>query len=696
MQSFSSRFSTLFLAIACGLIVCFVNGKPPALHATPTIMQPDGLSVPLAPLSDIRQIQAGGAHTCAVTTAGSTFCWGNNFWGQLGDGRRIERHTPAPVIGSNVAVQAITAGVYHTCSLNTAGGVACWGYNKLGQVGDGSATIWRRKPVAVTGLSSGVQAITTSAYHTCALTTAGTVLCWGDNYSGQVGNGSTMNQPTPSTVAGLNSSSQAITAGRFHTCALTTAGAVRCWGDNLTGQLGDGSTTNQLIPSAVVGLHSGVQAITAGAYHTCALTTAGAVRCWGYNRAGQLGDGSTTDRLTSVAVRGLGSGVRAITTGAEHTCALTTAGSVLCWGDNSNGQLGDSTWTNRSTPVAVTGLSSGVQAIAAGGRFTCALTTAGGALCWGNNGFGQLGNDTTTHKNAPSVVLMEPPATITIAKEAQPDSATNFRFRGWLGAFYLDDITPQDGDSYSQNRSILVAAGIYTVTEVVPSTWLLADIACNPTANSTVDLTLNRVTLTVAAGENVNCTFTNHYKATFNTVVFDDQDQDRRYDAGEPGLSAWTMRVYDSNNTELLAKTTDTAGVANFTRQIAPNATYKVCVDVAAGWIGSVPAALDPVLGKPCYTHTLTAGQTLTLRFGNKPQSMTAANEDITTETMEDVTSEEALTIAPDESGYDASYVEEEETTPPPADQPAPTQSQLLFLPLISNNTPSGLTQDGQ
>jgi alpha-tubulin suppressor-like RCC1 family protein len=115
----------------------------------------------------------------------------------------------------------------------------------------------------------------------------------------------------------------------------------------------------------VVGLHSGVQAITAGAYHTCALTTAGAVRCWGYNRAGQLGDGSTTDRLTSVAVRGLGNGVRAITTGAEHTCALTTAGSVLCWGDNSNGQLGDSTWTNRSTPVAVTGLSSGVQAIVA-------------------------------------------------------------------------------------------------------------------------------------------------------------------------------------------------------------------------------------------------------------------------------------------------------------------------------------------
>lgn len=688
MQSLSSWFSTLVLALTCGLIACFVNGKAPALHAAPAAVQPDGRSAPLAPLNNIRQIHAGIAHTCAVTTVGGAFCWGNNFWGQLGDGRRIERHTPAPVIGINIAVQAITAGVFHTCSLNTAGGVACWGYNELGQLGDGSATIWRRRPVVVTGLHSGVQAITAGAYHTCALTTAGTVLCWGYNYSGQVGNGSTLNQPTPSTVAGLNSDVQAITGGRLHTCALTTAGAVRCWGYNSVGQLGDGSTTDRLTPSAVVGLRSGVQAITAGAYHTCALTTAGAVRCWGYNRAGQLGDGSTTDRLTPVAVRGLGSGVQAIAAGDEHTCALTTAGGVLCWGDNANGQLGDSTWTDHLTPVAVTGLSSGVQAITADGSFACALTTAGGALCWGNNGFGQLGNDTTIHKGAPSVVVMEPPATITLAKEAQPDSATNFRFSGWLGSFYLDDITPQDDDSYSQNQSFLVAAGVYTVTEVVPRTWLLAGIACNPTANSTVDLALNRVTLTVAAGENVTCTFTNHYKATFNTLVFDDQDQDRRYDSGEPGLPGWTVRIYDVANTQLFTGTTNATGTVNFVSQLTPNATYKICVDVAAGWTQTIPAILNPVLGKPCYTHTPTPGQTLTLRFGNKPLAVGAAAEEEVTEVTEDVTLEEAPELAPDESGYDADYTEEEETAPLPVEQPASAQTQSVFLPLVSNNTP--------
>ena len=166
-------------------------------------------------------------------------------------------------------------------------------------------------------------------------------------------------------------------------------------------------------------------------------------------------------------------------------------------------------------------------------------------------------------------------------------------------------------------------------------------------------------------------------------MVFDDQDQDRRYDAGEPGLSAWTVRVYDSNNTELLAKTTDTAGVANFTRQLAPNATYKVCVDVAVGWTRTVPTTLDPVLSKPCYSTTPTPGQTLTLRFGNKPLAVGAAAEEEVTEAVEDVTLEEAPELAPDESGYDADYVEEEETTPP-TDQPAPAQTQSVFLPLIS------------
>jgi alpha-tubulin suppressor-like RCC1 family protein len=176
-------------------------------------------------------------------------------------------------------------------------------------------------------------------------------------------------QPAPLTGASL------ISGGGAHTCAVLAGGAARCWGSNSTGQLGDNSTTDRLIPVAVTGLASGVSAIAAGGQHTCAVV-GGGVKCWGANSSGQLGDGTTTRRLTPVDVSGLTSGVTAISAGAAHTCALTTGGGVKCWGFNSNGQLGDNSTSNRPTPVNVAGLSSGVTSIAAGYFHTCAV--AGG------------------------------------------------------------------------------------------------------------------------------------------------------------------------------------------------------------------------------------------------------------------------------------------------------------------------------
>jgi alpha-tubulin suppressor-like RCC1 family protein len=288
----------------------------------------------------VTAVAAGAFHTCALTRAGGMKCWGENRSGQLGDGTTIDRLTPVDVPGLS-GVTAIAAG-FHTCALLVTGGVNCWGDNFGGQLGDGTTTT-RSTPVDVVGLSTGVTAIAITGVHTCALTTGGGVKCWGAAGFGALGDGTTTNRSTPVDVVGLSSGVAAVGAGDFHSCALMVSGRVKCWGDNAFGELGDGTTANRLMPVDVAGLGGRAKAIAVGSGHTCALTTAGGVRCWGYNGAGELGDGGTGHRPTPVDIPGLSGGVTAIAAGGVHNCALTRTGGVKCWGDNNASQLGDGT-----------------------------------------------------------------------------------------------------------------------------------------------------------------------------------------------------------------------------------------------------------------------------------------------------------------------------------------------------------------
>ncbi len=356
-------------------------------------------------------VAAGGGHTCALMAGGGVKCWGASDWGQLG------------AAGLTGGVQAISAGGAHTCIIvetteSSVGGAAqCCGNYSAGQVGNGE--VWAPhhwlvdSPENVIGLTSGVTAITAGSLHTCALIQAaeadpalgGGVKCWGDNGGGKLGDGTEeILQAIPVGVIGLASGVSAIVAGGDHTCALMTAGGIKCWGRNIEGQVGDGTTAARPTPKDVMGLPDEVTAVAAGGRHTCALTVSGGALCWGANNRGQLGNGTTVTATLPVQVLDLTSGVTAITAGMDHTCALIDDGSVKCWGANDRGQLGDGTLTAHASPVAVGGLV-GAIALDAGVYHTCALTATGGGKCWGWNQDGQLGNGTASHHVTPGYVL---------------------------------------------------------------------------------------------------------------------------------------------------------------------------------------------------------------------------------------------------------------------------------------------------
>jgi alpha-tubulin suppressor-like RCC1 family protein len=340
---------------------------------------------PVITLNTTAMISSGnGSSTCALSKAGAVQCWGLNQYGELGNGTFTNSSTPVPVTGLQSGVAQIGVGQYSACALTSAGAVQCWGYGGYGQLGSGTTTN-ASTPVPVAGLNGGVTAIGVGELVACALTSAGAVQCWGNNQYGGLGNGTLTNSSAPVPVTGLQNGVTAISVGFPSACALSSAGAVQCWGDNQYGELGNGTFTSSSTPVPVTGLQSGVTAISVGAYFACAITSAGAVQCWGDNLAGELGNGSANSSSTPVPVTGLNSGVTAISVGSGFACALTNAGAVECWGINEAGELGNGTLTNSSTPAPVTGLQSGMIAIAAGYDSACALASTGAVQCWGVN-----------------------------------------------------------------------------------------------------------------------------------------------------------------------------------------------------------------------------------------------------------------------------------------------------------------------
>ncbi|MBF0286176.1 MAG: hypothetical protein HQM14_00040 [SAR324 cluster bacterium] len=361
-------------------------------------------------LTTVKQISAGGDHTCALLEDKSVKCWGNADQGQLGDGQNsTNQHTPVAVDSINTATQ-ISSGDNHTCALLEDKTIRCWGNGSLGELGNGKdsasfggSSYIENKPVTVSNMYAAIQ-ISAGESHTCALL-QDKVQCWGDGSSGELGNGkdkittkdSTYHETTPVSVRNIARALQ-ISTGTDHTCALLNDNTLRCWGSGDVGRLGQGSTLSQSTPASVQGISTAVE-VSAGATHTCALLKNGKVQCWGSATNGKLGNGREVSLNVPIPVNNIFSADQ-ISSGNNHTCTLLEDGSAYCWGEGSSGQLGNGSTSSQNDPVRVS-LNNKITQVSAGGNHTCALLSDSSLYCWGEGVSGKLGSGNEKNQSTP-------------------------------------------------------------------------------------------------------------------------------------------------------------------------------------------------------------------------------------------------------------------------------------------------------
>jgi alpha-tubulin suppressor-like RCC1 family protein len=493
------------------------------------------LALPATSSAAAVQVSAGYDHSCALLKGGTVTCWGSNQYGQLGDGTTTARTGPVVVTGVSNVKELVT-GWQSSCALLEDTTVKCWGRNDKGQLGDGTFTD-RQTPASVYKLT-GATDIASGWQHRCAPLNTGAVWCWGRNDGRQLGittRVAPFAEPKPVQVPNLSGVNR-IALGFQHSCALQPGGSVKCWGLNSAGQLGDGLPINlsalSATPKTVMdgsGALSGATMLESGiGNHSCIVKDDATVKCWGMNMVGELGDGTTTSS-SSPRSAATSSPVTSMSLGWEHSCVVIASSSVECWGWNRYGQLGDGSRTNRLSATPVSGLTS-PTAVAGGFGHSCAIANVGRVYCWGRNLTGQLGDGTTNESTSPVEVpnMVDPPG---FTSQPQPQTLAtshSISFTGESGATFE---CSTDGAAFEACASPVplsgLSAGDHTF-RVRQSTTLGTS---NPaTAVWTVDLdppvapNLTQVPATVINSRSATVVFTGESGASFTCSLDDGPD----------------------------------------------------------------------------------------------------------------------------------------------------------------------------
>ena len=332
----------------------------------------------------------------------------------MGQIRSVATYADLPVAASNTGLLVFvtaderlywsTGDAWYSIVSTSKGLAWSWGVNSAGILGDGTITS-RSSPVSVVGEFTDWCQISAGSNHSLAIRTTGTAWSWGDNSSGSLGDGTTTNQSSPVSVVGGFTDWCQISAGDTHSLAIRTNGSAWAWGSNSAGRLGDGTTTDQSSPVSVVGGFADWCQVSAGGSHSLAVRTTGSAWAWGANGAGRLGDGTTTNRSSPVSVVGGFTDWCQVSAGDVHSLALRTNGTAWAWGSNGQGRLGDGTTIDQSSPVSVVGGFTDWCQVSAGSQHSLAVRTTGTAWAWGVNGAGQLGDLTTTSRSSPVSVV---------------------------------------------------------------------------------------------------------------------------------------------------------------------------------------------------------------------------------------------------------------------------------------------------